>query len=125
MRKTDPEISCFKMRRQGQFLAHWSSTATKCGPSTAQPIYTYECNITCEPSLDENGFIIDNLKVHEYFVKTYGTTALPAVSCERMAAHAVKSIKRACVKEGMSVLFVSVMVSGMAGAELTAEWSKR
>lgn len=123
MRKIDPEISNFKMERDGQFLAKWTNEATKCGPASAQPIYQYKCVLVCAPSLDENGFIIDNLQIHDYFVKTYGK-ALPAVSCERMAAHAVKTIKRMCQKDGLAIEQVSVSISGMPGAWLTAEWRK-
>lgn len=120
----ETKISTFKMRRVGQFLAKWTTDHTKCGPKTAQPIYTYEVNIECDPVLDSNGFIIDNLTIHEYFVKTYGTIPRPAVSCERMAAHGVKSIKRECDRVGTKVRKIAVTVSGMPGAELTAEWSR-
>jgi hypothetical protein len=121
-RTIDTELSSFRMKREGQFLANWSTLATKCGPATAQPIYQYTCDIVTGPSLDEQGFIIDNLAVHQYFVDTYGKAPLPAVSCERMAAHAVKSIKAACKKIGLPLHSVAVAVSGMSGAWLTAEW---
>lgn len=115
-------ITCFKMRREGQFLAKWSREETKCGPAEAQPIYQYACDIVAAPELNDSGFIIDNLEVHRYFLNTYGTRPLPAISCERMAAHGVKSIKRMCETEGVTLISISVSVSGMTGAWLTAEW---
>ena len=116
------EITSLKIVREGQFLAKWTSTATKCGPETAQPIYEYTCTVECLPSLDPNGFVLDNQDIHAYFVKTYGTKPLPAVSCERMAIHAVKTLVRKCISISLAVTRISVSVSGTKGAWLTAEF---
>lgn len=121
-RKLDTEITCFKMLREGEFLANWTTMATKCGPLTAQPIYKYVCDITTAPQLDENGFILDNLEIHNYFVKTY-SKQLPAVSCERMAAHAVKTIRLMATRIQLPLISVSVSISGMPGAWLTATYN--
>jgi len=108
-----------RMRREGEFVANWSDVHTGCGtPKLGPNVYRYVCEIeSTRESLDENGFILDNMEVDAYFQSVY-SARVPAKSCERIAINAVEHIRRML----RDPLRVAVTIYGSPQAGLTAEW---
>lgn len=120
------------LKRKGTFHAHWNSTHRMCGVPTKSYSgrellsyqYSYECLIEAGTKLDSNGFIIDQLKVDEYFNTKYEKVG-PAKSCEIIAQHAVKDIADMLKDNGMKEVYrIAVTVAFNELASMTCEWVK-
>lgn len=121
------------LKRKGTFHAHWNSTHRMCGVPTRSYSgrellsyqYSYECLIEAGTKLDSNGFIIDQLKVDEYFNTKYEKVG-PAKSCEIIAQHAVKDIADMLKdNDGMKEVYrIAVTVAFNELASMTCEWVK-
>lgn len=118
------------MNRQGEFHAHWSDPHNKCGAGhDITPKYSYHCHIETANILDPHGFVFDQLKIDEYFVKKYSGYQ-NAKSCENIAVTACQDVKRMIENHmlshnGMSVIYrIAVTISVRDGAaQMTAEWT--
>ena len=110
-----------KMERQGQFIVNWTvSATTQCGVP-GNNILSYRVKLeTSDKHLDPNGFIIDNNKIQEYFVQTYGKVE-KFVSCELIASAACRDFRKML----LNLWAIEVAISGNpTAAWLTAHWSK-
>lgn len=110
-----------KMERTGKFTVIWKTDATtQCG-QTGNNILDYKVVLeTSDKHLDQHGFIIDNNRVHAYFVKKYGNVE-KFVSCELIAAEACRTFR----KHMPNLYSISVSISGNPNAAwLTAHWSR-
>jgi hypothetical protein len=89
-------------------------------------LYNYAVRIDAtDEKLSPEGFVIENGRVHNYFITRY-CSGKPhvAVSCERMAVRAAMEIGRTLVKEGISVHTVTCTIEGSNKARLTAIWKR-
>lgn len=97
------------LTRRGSFrIGHVRDDATQCGLRGTRRIF-YRVEVTCPDSeLDANGFMVDQLDIHEALSRRYWRMdKLP--SCERLAIDAahmvwgmVKNPQRVKVSMGMS-----------------------
>lgn len=114
------------LEREGEFRPKGMvETSTRCG-QIGSPVYKYYVKIDAtDKSLTTEGFIIENSRVHNYFITRYCSgRRFTARSCELMAAKAAMDIGRTLVKEGISVTRVLCTIFGSNNARLTAEWKK-
>lgn len=86
------EVLPIAIHREGSFRMEEPATATKCGPPDIIE-FRYECCIhTSEAHLDENGWIVDGMTIHNYF--TLHLAKQEFVSCERLTLQAVNDLRR-------------------------------
>jgi hypothetical protein len=112
------------LEREGEFETKGMvETQTKCGPLGLQK-YSYAVKIEAtDESLSPEGFIIENGRVHNYFITRYASgKGFAAVSCEEMARRAAMEIGKQLVKERISVTAVICTIKGSNNARLTAHW---
>lgn len=106
------------LEREGEFSVRWTeSNDTQCGPTKLTDIMIYKAKITMNGAmLDDNGFIVDNMFIHYYFLEKYKEVRI-FESCERIAIAACKDLKE---KIGERLMAVEVMIAGTPQARLTA-----
>lgn len=113
------------LEREGEFDAvNMVETQTKCGPLGLKH-YRYAVKIEAtDESLSPEGFVIENGRVHQYFINNYANPRRrwPAISCEKMAIKAAHTIGQQLQKEGISVTAVRCTIFGSNNARLTAVW---
>lgn len=116
-----PHTMKLKMKRTGVFTVNPHAEAVHhCGvPRNFDLHYIVEIE-TSDDHLDQNGFIIDNNEVHQYFAQTYRYISV-FKSCELIAMEACEHFCRRV--KGLDAITVSV--SGRPGAAwLTSSWSR-
>lgn len=117
------------IRRHGQFHVAWSGdNQNQCGRSGTS-ILTYDVNIIGdEEHLTEQGFIIDNFEIQEFFEQRFGNV-VNFPSCEHIAMQAARGLASKFGPDGVPHLMkvvvheVSVTIgNGMPGIGITARW---
>ena len=114
------------LEREGEFdPVNMRENMQRCGQLGLMR-YKYAVRIEAtDESLSKEGFVIENGRVHNYFLTRYCSgRPFVAVSCERMAMKAAMEIGRTLVKEGISVTCVQVTITGSNNARLTAVWKR-
>lgn len=115
----------FKMKRIGQFQANWESRRNVCGVDRSlRPLYSYECEMETTDRLDDQGFIMDNKHVSEYFINKYASAKTAPLSCEMMAKLATLDILALLRRNGSEPKRVAVTIAGSAQAAMTYEWTE-
>lgn len=112
------------LEREGEFEpVAMRENNHRCGPM-GQMHYRYAVKIfATDGSLSPEGFIIENGRVHEYFVQNYCSgKEWDALSCEKMAAKAATDLGNIMFNEGITVVAVKVTIFGSNNARLIAEW---
>ena len=85
-------------------------------------VYHYKVEITAtNESLSPEGFIIENSRVHSYFIEAYAKP-VPVMSCEKVAMKAAEDLGEMLKAENISVVSVKATITGSNGALLSAEW---
>ena len=114
------------LEREGEFVpVNMVENNTRCGP-IGHMHYKYAVRIEAtDDSLSEEGFVIENSRIHNYFLTRYCDygRSFTAISCEKMAIKASMEIGRTLVKEKISVTKVIVTIFGSNNARLTATWT--
>jgi len=114
------------LEREGEFdPVNMRENDNRCGKIGLMR-YKYAVRIEAtDENLSPEGFVIENSRVHNYFLTRYCSgKPYVAVSCERMATRAAMEIGRTLVTEGISVHTVQVTVTGSNNARLTAVWKR-
>lgn len=106
------------LERSGQFSVRYTEDNTnQCGPTRLTDILTYRVKLTMSAdTLDENGFVVDNMFVDRYFKETYRLVPV-FESCEKIAIRTCRDMRKAL---GSRLLGVEVSIAGMKEAVLTA-----
>jgi hypothetical protein len=116
------------LQREGVFsVQHTGSNANQCG-ALRTSILNYRVAITADDIvLSPQGFLVDNNRIHDYFVDTYRDID-EFVSCERIAMKARDDMLAAFQEDEdlrkVRILSIEVAVSGTPGAWLTARWAR-
>lgn len=113
------------LEREGEFVpTGMIETSDRCGQIGLMK-YQYAVRIEgTDESLSPEGFIIENSRVHNYFLSRYcGGKRFVAMSCEKMASKAAMDIGKTLIKEHISVKLVQVTITGSNNARLTAVWT--
>lgn len=114
------------LEREGEFRPQGMiETSDRCGQMGVM-LFKYHVKIDAtDEALSPEGFIIENSRVHNYFITRYCTgRRFVASSCERMAAKAAMDIGKTLIKEKISVTSVQVTITGSNSARLTAVWKR-
>lgn len=108
------------IERDGKFSVRYTErNDNQCGNLKAD-ILLYNVKIcVADTALDENGFIIDNMVIYNYFRDTFHEVAV-FQSCERIALQAMNYF-RDMLKEHL--VSIEVTVSGVPEAKMTARWN--
>lgn len=113
------------LEREGEFDAiGMVENGQKCG-ALGNRHYRYYVRIDAtDTNLSPEGFIVENGRIHQYFINNYATPGRlwRAISCERMAALAAMRIGQRLLSEKISVTKVTVTIFGSNAARLTAMW---
>src|SRR5690349_18792761 len=98
------------LTRTGQFSVRYTHDhARQCGPTMQTDVLTYEVELTMTgEDLDQQGFVVDNNYVAQYFHDTYHEVS-SFVSCERIAMRACIDLKRIL---GDKLIAVKCVISG-------------
>lgn len=113
-------MSCtLQIERDGKFSVRYTErNDNQCGNLKAD-ILLYNVKIcVADTALDENGFIIDNMVIYNYFRETFHEVAV-FQSCERIALQAMQYFKDLI---GSHLVSIEVTVSGVPEAKMTAKW---
>lgn len=111
-----------RMERVGHFeVKNHGATPTQCGKLGTLKFRYRVMIYSNSRALDVHGFIVDQLAVHNYFVREWGTRSAkaPLMSCERMAMYAAAGIG-----QFTGVHRVDVTIWGSKAAGLTAIWRR-
>ena len=114
------------LEREGEFdPVNMRENMNRCGQLGLMH-YKYHVKIEAtDESLTKEGFVIENSRVHNYFLTRYCSgRPFTAVSCENMAIRAAMTLGRTLVKEGISVHTVTATITGSNNARLTAVWKR-
>lgn len=108
-----------KLTRRGKFTVKQAGKdETQCGIRGTRNLY-YRVELTCSPqALDENGFLIDQLKIKEYMEKSHEEVE-EFLSCEKLAMKCLEDIRGMC--EG--VMKMEVTIGANKEAFMTASWN--
>lgn len=117
-----------RLVRSGRFNASRTMVPNshKCG-SMGSKVYAYKVEIEATDSrLTQEGFILNNEVVGEYFDNKYGRRAAKwdAVSCELMALTAAKELADIICGHRVDCRKVHVTIKGSNGATITASWER-
>lgn len=100
-----------------------SDDSTQCGRRGSRALF-YEVRITCpDDSLDEDGFIIDQLHIHEH-IQAKCSRMRKLVSCEVLAIRTARELLKLCpsaVKVVVSIGMANGEGASAAPAYMTAE----
>lgn len=109
-----------QIERDGKFSVRYTErNDNQCGNLKAD-ILLYNVKICVQESaLDENGFIIDNMVIYNYFRDTFHEVAV-FQSCERIALQAMQYFRDML---GEHLISIEVTVSGVPEAKMTAKWN--
>lgn len=114
-----------KIEREGDFsVANMIENPNKCG-MYEKASFHYRVEIDGNSGhLTPQGFIIDNNDIQGYFDKTYtkNTAKIPFISCENMAAKAVRDFRNSLK---VKVYGIKVTIWGSEHASLTAYWKAK
>lgn len=115
------------LKREGEFVpVNMKENQTdRCG-QVGMPSYKYIVHVEAtDDSLSKEGFVIENSRLHNYFLTRY-CSGRPwnAISCERMAIKGAMEIGRTLIKENISVTAVKVTVVGSNSAQIEAVWTR-
>lgn len=120
-----PRPMCIKLERAGTFeaKASYGPAAVKCDLAD-QHTYRYFVRITgSDRRLSPEGFLVENSRVHDYFITHYASgNPWPVRSCELMARKAARDIGKMLAEEGISIEKVECALGGSNGAMLWAIW---
>jgi hypothetical protein len=110
------------INREGQFsVRHTHSSENQCGLKGTQ-VLTYKVKIIGDSDhLGNNGFLIDNDEIHNYFIVKYQKVR-EFQSCELIAVRACEALMKLCEGHGAKVHAIDVTISGNPLAGLTASW---
>jgi|SRR5277367_4527081 len=114
------------LERDGEFdPVNMREQSNRCGHIGLMK-YRYAVRIEAtNESLSPEGFVIENGRIHNYFLTRYCSgRPWKAISCENMASKAAMEIGRTLVKEGISVIMVSCTIMGSNAARLSAVWRR-
>lgn len=106
----------YKYQRVGQFNANLL-VATQCG-SGGQRLFSYAIKVEVD-SLDEQDFVIDNLKVGSVFERW--TVGVWDASCESLAGGALLAIKRML---GERAVRIEVEIAPGPKASMAVVWTR-
>ena len=116
------------LKRAGTFKCNWRSGDNVCGHGVSGiQKYSYSCEIVSDNnSLDEHGFIVDQLDVDKTFQTMFHPDPHQPKSCELMALEFVAQIKylaRRITPTRVTVSVGPIPPPGAVGeASITAEW---
>jgi hypothetical protein len=115
------------LTRQGEFapVNMRENPTDRCG-IVGMTTYKYTVHVEAtDDSLSKEGFVIENSRLHNYFLTRY-CSGRPwnAISCERMAIKGAMEIGRTLIKENISVTAVKVTMVGSNNAQIEAVWTR-
>lgn len=95
----------FLVKREGQFTVK-TFGENHCGLKPLLAV-KYNVEITCGPTLDERGFLIEQLSIDEFFQKNTETD----LSCERFAVDCARRLWSALNKENPVIDVIEMKVT--------------
>lgn len=119
-----------RINRAGSFIASPEGvTNTQCGKVGAK---RYEYFVTIEAGnehLTDEGYVMENLWVEEYFHRRYVRDGEPCLSCESMAQdavwHFINLFKTCQDLEHIDLRRILVRIHGSPASFIEAEWTKK
>lgn len=114
------------INRLGTFdVTDISDVANQCGRIGARQ-YKYKVAVTeTSKYLDNDGFLMNNVVLHDYFSETYESKRMKCDSCEIMALTAIAYIKQYCKThkvKGIKRIYVEIW--GSDQSFIATEWKK-
>lgn len=114
-----------RVNREGKMKVNRrdSTTPSQCG-KIGQTTYRYFVAIEgTSDGLDENGYLVDNAVIAEYFKETYEKKGSPCPSCEVMAQDAIEYFRKVG-KSSVKITRVYVRIHGSDISFIEGEWKK-
>jgi hypothetical protein len=110
------------LQRQGTFsVGECGDDTTQCGMRGSRKLNYHVSISSTEKQLDEQGFIIDNNEIQQYFdAKFYSVDRF--LSCEQIACQATMDLRKLVGARRCKSVAVTIAPVGIP-AGLTAEWS--
>ena len=138
------KISTMTIYREGQFEARAHPGANHCGPASAivysqnpkagrfygEPDFIgkipvkYKCWVTCEPKLDDRGFLFDQLSMDDWIGK-YVNSFSGSLSCEVLAQRLVSEVLTSIASNSPECKVKKVVLElspAPHSAAITVEW---
>lgn len=112
------------INKEGQYTT-FSESDTQCG-KTGEHSYRYFVSITAtNKNLTEEGFVMDNKLIDDYFQQKYTKNKKICLSCEIMAMEAIESFKNLLAQlTKADVKRIYVRIYGTQTSFIEAEWKK-